>query len=68
MNTKFRFDVGLGYGDNPDNVIWFPKGIYILGNVDLSRGDSEKTVTLQLQDKYALFEGKTGTLDVAYEV
>ena len=68
VNTKFRFDVGLGYGDNPDNVIWFPKGIYILGNVDLSRGDSEKTVTLQLQDKYALFEGKTGTLDVAYEV
>lgn len=68
VNTKFRFDVGLGYGDNPDDVIWFPKGIYILGNVDLSRGDSEKTVTLQLQDKYALFEGKTGTLDVAYEV
>ena len=68
VNTKFRFDVGLGYGNNEDDVIWFPKGIYILGDVDLTRNDSEKTVTLQLQDKYALFEGKTGTLDVAYEV
>ena len=68
VNTKFRFDVGLNYGTNEDDVIWFPKGIYILGNVDLSRGDSERTITLQLQDKYALFEGKTGTLDVAYEV
>lgn len=39
-----------------------------MGNVDLVRDNSEKTVTYQLQDKFAIFEGKTGTLETAYEV
>ena len=65
VNTKFRFDVGLQVGND---VYWFPKGVYILGNVDLTRSNSEKIVTYQLLDKFALFEGKTGTLEVAYEV
>lgn len=66
VNTRFSFEVGIQTYDG--GVIWFPKGIYILGNVELSRGDSEKTVTFQLQDKYAIFEGKTGTLETAYEI
>lgn len=65
INTKFFFEVGLNI---MGNIIWFPKGVYILGNVDLVREDSEKTVTYQLQDKYAMYEGKAGTLEVAYEV
>lgn len=39
-----------------------------MGNVSLSKGNSNKTVQIQLQDKYAIFEGKTGTLETAYEV
>lgn len=39
-----------------------------MGEIDLSRGDANKTVQLQLSDKYAIFEGKTGTLETAYEV
>ena len=66
VNSRFRFDIGLEISKN--NIIWFPRGIYILGNVDLSHADSEKTVSLQLQDKFAIFEGKTGTLEVPYEV
>lgn len=65
ISTKFRLDVGLEVGNE---IIWFPKGIYILGNVELTRNNSEKLVTYQLQDKYAIFEGKTGTLETAYEV
>lgn len=65
VNTRFGFDVGIQY---QDTTIWFPKGVYILGDVSLTRGDSNKTIQLQLSDKYAVFEGKTGTLETAYEV
>ena len=65
VNTRFSFDVGIKY---QDTIIWFPKGIYILGDVSLTRENSSKTIQLQLSDKYAVFEGKTGTLETAYEV
>ena len=65
VNTRFGFDVGIQY---QDTTIWFPKGVYILGDVNLTRDDSNKTIQLQLSDKYAVFEGKTGTLETAYEV
>ena len=66
VNTRFRLDIGINYMGN--NIIWFPKGIYIMGNVDLTYDNSDRQVTLQLLDKYAIFEGRTGTLEVAYEV
>ena len=65
VNTRFGFDVGIQY---QDTTIWFPKGVYILGDVSLTRDDSNKTIQFQLSDKYAVFEGKTGTLETAYEV
>ena len=34
----------------------------------LTDNDSERTVSIQLKDKYAVFEGKMGTLESAYEV
>ena len=66
INTRFKLDIGIQTTAN--NIIWFPRGVYIMGGVDLTSNDSDKTVSIQLQDKYAIFEGKTGTLDVAYEV
>lgn len=65
VNTRFRLDVGIDYRGT---IIWFPKGVYIMGNVDLTYDNSNRQVTIQLQDKYAVFEGRTGTLEVAYEV
>jgi len=65
VNTRFSFEIGL---ETSTGIVWFPKGVYVLGNIELTRSDSEKTVTLQLQDKFAIFEGKTGTLDTAYEI
>lgn len=65
INTKFRLDVGIQIGRD---VIFFPKGIYIFGDVDLTHDISEKSVSIQLLDKFAIFEGKMGTLEVAYEI
>ena len=66
VNDRFRLDVGIEV-DNGD-IIWFPKRIYIMGDSQLNNSSQQKTITIQMQDKYAIFEGKTGTLDTAYEV
>lgn len=65
LSTKFRFDIGIVA---QGNTIWFPRGIYIMGDVSLTHENSNKTVTIQLKDKYAIFEGKMGTLEEAYEI
>lgn len=66
VNTKFSFEIGLQ--TKGDNIIWFPRGIYIMGDVSLSNGNSNKMVSIQLKDKFAIFEGKWGTLEDPYEV
>ena len=65
VHNKFRFDVGLEF-DN--QVYWFPRGIYILGNPSASHQDSDKQVSLTLVDKFAVLEGKAGTLEATYEI
>lgn len=66
INSRFSFDMGIELPNGEE--IWFPKGIFIMGNVSLTQENSNKLVTVQLLDKFAIFEGKTGTLEVAYEV
>lgn len=65
VNDRFRFDIGL---DVNGQMIWFPKGVYIMGDAALDRTDSTETISIQMKDKFAIFEGRTGTLDTAYEV
>lgn len=65
LTTKFKLDVGLIIKNEP---IWFPRGIYVMGDVNLTNLGSDNTVTIQLKDKFSIFEGKMGTLENAYEV
>nr|DAK84688.1 MAG TPA: tail protein [Caudoviricetes sp.] len=65
VHNRFRLDIGVEY---QDNVFWFPKGIYILGNPQATHSDSDKQVSLILVDKFALLEGKQGTLEATYEI
>jgi len=65
VHNKFRFDIGLEFDGQ---VYWFPRGIYVLGNPTASHQDSDKQVTLTLVDKFALLEGKAGTLEATYEI
>lgn len=65
VHNKFRFDVGLEFDGQ---VYWFPRGIYTLGNPSASHQDSDKQVNLTLLDKFAILEGKAGTLEATYEI
>lgn len=65
LNSRFRLDVGILY---QGSILWFPKGIYIMGDITLTHNDADRTVNIQLKDKYNVFEGKMGTLEGPYEV
>ena len=65
VHDRFRFDIGLEFDGQ---VYWFPRGIYILGNPSADHQDSDKQVSLTLADKFAVLEGKAGTLEATYEI
>lgn len=65
INTKFRLDCGLEYNGEEYYV---PRGVYILQNPQMLRGDSDKQASLSLVDKFAIFESKLGTLEGTYEI
>jgi hypothetical protein len=65
VQNKFRFDIGISFGGE---TYWFPRGIFIMGNPSSTHQDSDKQVTLTLEDKFALLEGKMGTLETTYEI
>lgn len=66
VDKKFKYDVGIELANG--ETVWFPKGIYIMGNIDVTSGNSNKEVSIQLKDKFAIFEGNSGTLETAYEI
>ena len=55
VHNKFRFDIGISFGGE---TYWFPRGIFIMGNPSSTHQDSDKQVTLTLEDKFAFLEGK----------
>lgn len=65
VHNKFRFDEGLEFDGN---VYWFSRGIYVLNNPTASKAISDKQMSLSLSDKFAILEGKMGTLETTYEI
>lgn len=63
-NIKFSFEMGLELEDS--SVIWFPKGIYTISSISTSHGAGEKTVSIELNDKFSILEGKAGTFETSY--
>lgn len=64
-NTLFKFDIGLKV---KDDVVWFSKGIFCVGSIEAPYSNSERTITLQLKDKFARLEDNNGKLLTAYEI
>lgn len=63
-NVKFSFEMGLELGDM--SVLWFPKGVYEVTTVSTTHEPENKTVSLELSDKFSILEGKSGTLESSY--
>lgn len=65
IHNKFRLDIGIEY---KGQSFWFPRGIYVLGNPTASNQHSDRQATWELSDKFAILEGKAGTLEATYEI
>lgn len=66
LQTRFKLEVGLGLFRGEE--VWFPKGIYVMGDVSATHNNSDRTVSYSLQDKFNTFDGKMGTLEDGYEI
>ena len=66
-SDKFGFEIGIVSGFSGE-TIWFPKGTYILSNISATHEPGVQNVSLELNDKFAILEGKQGTLETSYEI
>lgn len=64
--TRFSYDVGLELQDG--DVAWFKKGVYVVSNATPIHEPSRRSVSLELSDKFSLFEGASGTLEMNYTI
>ena len=65
-NTKFSYDVGVELLDG--EVTWFKKGVYIISSIAPSHEPQQKNVSIELSDKFAIFESGSGILEMSYTI
>lgn len=65
-NTKFKVQIGLIVGDT---TYWVDGGIFVCQDPELSNSDANRTVSIELFDKFALIDGTiSGTMETDYEI
>lgn len=64
--TKIAYETGIEFLDG--SLIWFRKGIYSITKLDPQLSSSQSVVQVSANDKFSLFENKTGVLDTSYEI
>ena len=70
IGQKFSFEIGMEIPEASlaDEVIWFKKGVYVLTNATPNNEPTQKTVSVELSDKFNIFEGASGTLPSSYNI
>lgn len=66
VGTRLRLELGLELSSGA--IVWFPKGVYIITQVTPSLSNGERTVAISANDKFCLFENKTGIIAEGYEI
>lgn len=66
LGAKFKFEMGLNLDSG--ETVWFPKGVYYLTNISANHGVEEKTVEIELGDKYSFLESKAASLEGTYTI
>lgn len=65
-NVRFSYDVGIEMLNG--SIVWFRKGVYVVTAATPTHIPGEKNVSLELSDKFSLFEGASGTLEMSYTI
>lgn len=66
QDVKFSFDVGLEFDDG--DVLWFPKGVFYIIDASVSHSVGQKSVNIEMGDKFSVLDGAMGTLDSSYTI
>lgn len=64
--VRFSYDVGVELQNG--NIAWFKKGVYVVANATPTHEPGRHSVSLELSDKFSLFEGASGTLGMNYTI
>lgn len=65
-NSKFKLQMGV---KTEKGIYWTDEGIFVCQDPELSNGDSNKVVSVELFDKFALLDGTImGTTENNYEI
>ena len=68
IGRKFLLEIGMQTPSDPNTVLWFKKGVYVLGNMSPSQDSEKKTISYSLEDKFSIFEGAQGTIPDSYNI
>lgn len=63
LNKKIKLEIGFKNTTNKYleyEILWFPLGIYLMSNPNLSSGTNGTTISLNLKDKMCQLNGETG--------
>jgi hypothetical protein len=67
INTKIK--VELGFTMPSGDIVYNPAGVFVVSDPSATRDGVEKTISIQLYDKFALLDGTLGgTLDSTYNI
>lgn len=71
LSINKRIKIFIGYANRTakyqeEKIIWFPLGIFIIINPNISRGTNGVSISLSLQDKMCLLNGSRGGILPAY--
>ena len=65
-NTKFKLQMGIKIDGF---VYWIDEGVFVCKDPQLNNSDANKTVSIELFDKFALLDGTiSGTTEADYEI
>jgi hypothetical protein len=66
INSKFSYD--LGWEMTNGDIIWFQKGVYVVTNITPSHEPGLNNVSLEMSDKFSIFESGKGVLETTYTI
>ena len=63
INKKIKIEIGIKNNTNlytSEDIIWFPQGIFIICQPNISHGAGSVTISLSCKDKMCLLNGECG--------
>ena len=65
VGTKIKFEIGMEINNA---VVWFPKGVYVITNVNSTYQQGVASIAVEASDKFFALENGVGALDTTYSI